>query len=394
MKRFAILAAMVALATSSADACEICRGMVADRSTLRQTALQARYVYAGTLSNPRINPGGLANASATDFTINQMIKGNAPPRKDQKQITIPRYLPVDPKQPAQYLVFCDVDNDGRLDVYQGTPLKSPALIEYLKEAIEIDAGSTDKVLEHAGKYLDHVDPDLASEAFLEFAKANDADVLRASKRLAPDKVRKLLDDAKTPQERMGLFVSMLGACGSAEDAARFQQLLAHPGERFRAAQSGLYAGYIMLQPAEGWKTLQATLADPKRPYTERVAALTALRFFYNADPKAVRSQAVAGLQSLVTQDDLADYAIEDMRKWQIWELSSAVVAQYGKKGFDAPLMRRAILRYALSCPDPNAKTLVTSVRATKPDLVADVEESLERERLPAKPEKPYNTSNR
>jgi hypothetical protein len=386
VRRAVFAIALTLLTVRATLACSLC-GSLANRATLRQEVITAKYVYAGTVSNPRINAAA-ANASATDFTVKQVIKSDAA-RKSQKQITIPRY--VSDEKTKEYLVFCDETRDGKLDAYRGEPVKSPAMIEYLRQTLQIDNKDAGKILDLAGKYLDHTDEGLASEAFLEFAKASDGDVLQAAKRLSPAMVRRLLEDPKTPSERLALFVSLLGACGTPDDVDWFHQRLAQPGERFRGAMAGLYAGLVMLKPDDGWKALQETLKDAKRPYTDRLAALTALRFFCNADMKATREQAVTAMKSLVTQEDIADFAVDDLRKWQIWDLTKDVVSLYDRKGFDFPMMRHALLRYSLSCPAPEAKALVAKVRKANPDLVKHVEETLELERAPLLP---YNKDSR
>lgn len=380
---FAIAIAM--MAAESLAACSICAGGgFGNRPSLRQEALQAKYVYFGTLSNPRLNAAnaaGAANASATDFTVDQVVKSDSAARKAQKQFVIPRYVPVDGKTPPKYLVFCD-ENNGQLDCYRGIPVKSSALVEYLRGATAIDTKDTAKVLEFAGKHLDNPDADVAAEAFLELARADDPAVLAAAKRMDPKRIRKLIDDPQTPAERLGLFTYLLGACGTPAEAEWIKTVLRQPSDRFRGAMSGLYAGLIMIAPAEGWAILQATLADAKRTYPERAAALNALRFYRNANPQANRNQVVAGLKVLLPQEDIADMPIEDLRRWQIWDLTADVTALYGRKSHDAPLMKRAILRYALSCPEPPAKQFIATVRLQQAELVKEVEEGLQYEKKP------------
>lgn len=362
-------------------ACSLCPGL-ANRPSLRQEALQAKHVYYGTMSNPRlnaVNAAGIANASATDFTVDQVVKAENANRKAQKKITIPRYIPVDGQAPPKYIVFCD-EQDGKLDPYRGTPVKSAALIEYLKGASSIDNKDVAKILAFAGNYLDHADPDVAAEAYLEFARSNDGDVLAAAKRLDPKRIRKLLDDPASPADRLPLFAYLLGACGSTEDANHLRYLLQNPGDRYRGALSGLYAGLIMLKPDDGWKTLLATVGDRGKPFGERNAALSALRFYHNANPTAYRERVLAGLKELLPQEDIADLAIEDLRRWQLWNLTDNVVELFERKTHQAPLMRRSIVRYALCSPQPPAKSFVDRTRLVVPDLVKDVEESLEYER--------------
>ena len=90
-----------------------------------------------------------------------------------------------------------------------------------------------------------------------------------------------------------------------------------------------------------------------------------------------------GLAAL-PQGDLADLAIEDLRRWQMWELTDDVLALYGRKSHDAPLMRHAIIRYALCCPKPRATEFITQRRRDDATAVRDVEEGLQAEMKPAK----------
>jgi hypothetical protein len=91
---------------------------------------------------------------------------------------------------------------------------------------------------------------------------------------------------------------------------------------------------------------------------------------------------VQSLAVLVPQGDLADLAIEDLRQWKEWGLTADVLAQFGKKSHAAPMVRRAIVRYGLTCPRADARQFIEWLRRTDPSLVQDVEESLQFEKLP------------
>ena len=122
------------------------------------------------------------------------------------------------------------------------------------------------------------------------------------------------------------------------------------------------------------------LRDPRRPFTDRLAVLGMLRFYHGWKPEETQREVLRGLESLLGQSDLADLAVEDLRRWQLWALTGEVLALYGKKEFDAPIQRRALVRYALSCPRAEASRFVAQLRKQDPDLVKDVEESLEFEK--------------
>jgi hypothetical protein len=143
---------------------------------------------------------------------------------------------------------------------------------------------------------------------------------------------------------------------------------------------GILGGYIQLQPRAGWDLLAAILGDARRPFTDRYAALKTIHFFHAWDPQATRREVLRGLAATLSQGDLADVPVEDLRRWQMWDLTSLVLAQFGKPTHAAPLVKRAIVRYALCCPRPESAQFVDRLRRQDPDLVAEVKESLEFEK--------------
>jgi hypothetical protein len=384
-RRTALALAVIALSLAPpARACLLCSGG-GNSQTLRQQAATAKLILYGTLANPRLAaaaPGGGAGGT-TDLVIEGVLKSD-PFLGGRKVVTINRYVPVDPKAPPKFLLFCDVFN-GQLDAYAGVPVRSPALVEYLKGALAIDPKDRVKSLQQAFGYLDSPDVDVAADAYLEFARASDTEVDQVAPKLAADKLRKLVTDPQTPPERLGLYAFLLGAAGGDREAELLNGLLQHPTERTRPGYSGILAGYVRLRPSAGWNHVLSILGDPQRPFTERFAALNTLRFCQRARPEQSRPEVHRGLTALLPQGDIADIAIEDLRRAKDWDLTADVLAQWGKKSHDTPMMKRAILRYALSCPRPEAAAFVAERRRSDPDLVQDVVEALEFEKPVAAP---------
>jgi hypothetical protein len=143
---------------------------------------------------------------------------------------------------------------------------------------------------------------------------------------------------------------------------------------------GILAGYTMLKPNEGWAYTRGLLKDPSKEFMLRYAALRAARFFWDSRPDVVdKKDLVEGVCELLDQSDICDLAIEDLRKWQRWDVADRVLGLQGKKSHDIPIIRRAILRYALSCPDKKAADLVAQWRQRDPEMVKDTEELLKLE---------------
>jgi hypothetical protein len=259
------------------------------------------------------------------------------------------------------------------------------VVDYLRGLAAIDDADSPALLRYCFRFLDHADRDVAADAFLEFARASDADVAAVAPALDPTKLRTLLTDPATPPERLGVLAFLLGACGGEAEAALLAAMIERPTARSSAALGGLLAGYVALRPAEGWAATQRILADPKRPYAERYAALGTLRFFLATKPVETRAEVLRGLAALIEDGDFADVAAEELRRSKRWELTTLVLRQYDRATHAAPLVRRAIVRYALCCPLVEAKEFVARRRSDEPDLVRQIEEALAAESAAALP---------
>jgi hypothetical protein len=376
-----VVLALLILCPAPTPACSLCNlggGQVP--LTLRQEAAlpSARVILHGTIANPRTSTDGKGR---TDLLIKTPLRNEAA-FKSVKTLVLPRYLPIDnPKDPPHYLLFCDVDR-GQLDPYRGVPLKGGVrTVEYVKKALSLDAKKIADNLAFYFRHLDDGDPEVSADAFLEFAKASDADILRSASNLSREKLRAWLEDPKTQRQRLSVYALLLGACGKAADADYLRKLLDSRVERYNAAADGILAGYIQLEPRKGWDLAHSILADGRKPLLVRLGVLRTLRFYHLAQPKESRPQVLKAMRTLLSQGELADLAVEDLRRWEIWDLTTEVLAVYGKKGYDAPLIKRAIIRYALCCkPTRETKDFLTRRRADEGDVVKEVEEFLKLEK--------------
>ncbi len=378
------LALALAIVTGArADACPFC---AAGRQTLTQEAAQATLILFGTPTNAQFNPNA-AFQGTTDLQIESVIKDH-PFIKDKKTVTIDRYIAIDKASPKKYLVFCDVVK-GKLDPYLGMPLDPNSKVaEYLKGALEVKDKDAPTRLSFFYKYLDNSDVNLSDDAFQEFANADYKDYKPLAEKLSPDQLAKWLKDESTPVSRFGLYGSMLGHCGTAKHAKVLREMLDDPNKRFSTGIDGTLAGYVMLQPKDGWKYVRDIFKDKDKEFLIRYAGLRTARFFYDFRPDVVNKDDVTdAVAQMLPQDDIADLVIEDLRKWQRWELAPKVLALWDLKTHEAPIIRRSILRFALLCqPEkcPQAAAFVAAQRKRDPEWVKDVEELLQLEISPPK----------
>ena len=370
---------LVLAAAPAADACTYCDPSNLRLQTFRQEARTSKFVVVGTLANPRL----VGDNGFTDLNVEQVPKDD-PARGQRKTMTLSRWVPVDARKPPRVLVFFDV-YEGKLDPFRAVTLRGTAVPDYLKAALALDDRDRVATLLFYFRHLDSPDPDVANDAFLEFAKATDQEIGAVGPKLDPAKLRRLLTDPRTPPERLGVLAFLLGACGNKNDVQTLTTLIDRGDERTATALSGLLGGLIEMRPEDGWKRTLAILDDPKRPYQDKLAALGTVRFFHAYRAADNRKPILAAMAAVVARGDMADMAVEDLRRWQWWDLTKHVLAQYTKPTHAAPLVKNAILRYALTCPDADAAAFVKAVEAADPAAVRDVRESLAFERpTPAK----------
>lgn len=369
-----LVVALTLLGGTTLFACTYCDPGSLKISTFRQEARTAKIVAVVRPSNPRL----VGEQGMTDLVVEQLLKNDAKVA-DPKSIVLNRWIPVDNRKPAKLLVFVDVN--PQFDPYRGVPLKGTEVGAYLKSAMKLDDKDRTGSLKFYFNYLDHVDPDVSADAFLEFAKASDSEIADVAKLLDATKIRVLLTNPKTPADRLGLFGYLLGATGESKDVALLEKLIRETDPNTSNALSGLLGGLIALNPRTGWKTAIGIVQDEKTPYQNKLAALGTLRFFQVSQGKTARPMIIEGMRAVANRGDMADMAIEDLRRWAWWDLSEEIVALYGKKTHSAPLVKNSIIRYAVTCKDRVSMAFLENVRKTDAALVEEIEESVAADKL-------------
>jgi hypothetical protein len=381
-QRMAIVAGLVATwllgGACPALPCSLC-GSAKRQDTLRQDLEQAKIVLYGTIANPRFSPQGAAGSGVTEFHIARAIKDDSL-LGNQKTIELPWYVPVlDAKDPPRFVVFFDLVN-GKISPFRGRPVLSPAVLDYLEGMKSLRGRERTQVLLYFFRFLDHDDAGIAADAFLEFARSTDQEIGAVAKYLPAVQLRKLLQNPRTPPERVGLYAFLLGACGGDQDADFLKKLIEQPSDRIVSALDGILGGYIHLRPRQGWDLAVTLLADSRRPFEARYAVSRTIQFYQAWKPVESHRDILRALRVMIDTGDLADMAIEDLRRWQTWDLTANILAHYGKPSHSAPIVRSAILRYALSCPQPEARQFLDAVRRQDGALLRDLEERLELDR--------------
>ena len=163
-------------------ACTFCAGGYASRQTIRERANGATIVVHGTLADSRFTPDG---RGTTDLRVTSNLKSD-PKLAKPATITIPQYLPVVGDTPRDYLLFATVA-DGKPDMTGGISLPATSL-DYVKKTLAQPADDPVARLAYYFTQLDAKDATVAADAFLEFAKASDADLAQSRERVRREEV--------------------------------------------------------------------------------------------------------------------------------------------------------------------------------------------------------------
>ena len=196
----------------------------------------------------------------------------------------------------------------RLDWTMPLPL-SPDAEEYIKQLQQLPPEGVER-LAFFKDYLEHPDPMLAQDAYDEFTRAPYSDILALADRLDHDRLETWINDPEIGPTRRRLYLTLLGACGTAEDTAMLERLLRNdyadvrPAVQASVAMAGvsgaalgmpivdellqaderrrkqcldaLIAAYLKLKGPEGLPLVEERfLTNPRAEYTNVYSALMA-----------------------------------------------------------------------------------------------------------------------
>ena len=372
---------------SIALACPFCPSA---GQTMLGEVKQAHLIVFGSMSNARRDPNEFGKGT-TDFEIEVVVKDHEF-LKGKKTLTLPRYIPPDPKGKSKHLVFCEIYK-GALDPYRGEQVPQDSKIaEYLKGAIDLQSKPVPDRLMYFFQNFDSPDWSISGDAFQEFSAAEYKDVRATAKLMDPDKILKMLKDPNTSMNRYGLLGMLLGHCGKpVPHGQALKTFIDDPKVKQASGLDGLLTGYILLDPKAGLGYVAGLIADSKEEFLVRYAALRCMRFFWEYRSEVVPKEALIGsVMPLIDQADIADLAIEDLRKWERWDLAPKLMGLFEKPTHDVPIVQRSLIKFALSAPatDQSCAELLAKLKADpkQAERVKDLEQLLELEK--PRPEKP------
>ena len=389
----ALFTALSIQATVSAAWCPFCD---APSFTLSEQADQCAHILRGEWlggKKPTAESAGTAR-----FRILEIGQSDSDAFKVGSLIELPQYIAGKKDVsyilmgPGEKLIDWHPAKESTEDLW--TYLDSvPAPVPASDEARQI------KRLEFFIPYLQHKDPNIATDAYSEFAAAPYEVITPLAEKFPREKIQKWIVDPTTPVTRMGLFGLLLGLCGNEEDAKVMEQKILIPDSEFRMGIEGVMAGYLLIKGEDGLKVLEtkkmlaktfvnADGKEVKLPFSEVYATMQTLRFMWMYEPDRIpRQRLKTSMRNLLSRPEMADLVITDLSRWKDWDIQPQLMAMYDDENFDIASIKRAVIRYMFYCSRDVPKD-----GSAKPDYAIKAAENLEI--LRQKDEKTYNTVKR
>jgi hypothetical protein len=339
--------------------------------------LDAEILVVGRLQDA-VDPDNAQPSGQTTLAFDDVLVTNAA-IKGRKSIVLPEKLET---SKDKFLVALKNNKDG-IAVAVGVRLdENGATLNFLRGALQLKDKSPVARLRYSAKFLQDPCTEVANSVHFEFSNAKYSDVRKAGGTLDPARFAKALMDAKTPNALRATHATLLGQCGSKEHAKLLRKLI-DEDDKDRESMSVLSAYFlasVLLEPKSSWERVVAHGEREDATFVRRYAALTAMRLIGREHKDLVSDkQWAADMTRLLKNPDVADFVTEDLRKAKAWDHFDAILELHGKAGFEAKIVQRSILRFALQCPSPRAKTYVVDQRARDPKWVAETLELLELE---------------
>ena len=250
------------------------------------------------------------------------------------------------------------------------------VVDYLLELPALPASGPER-LAFFQQHLEDADAILARDAYDEFAVAPYDDVRGLKDQMDAGKLLGWIRDPNVQANRRRLYATMLGVCGTEEDAEAIATILKdHTGDEInpdvRTGLDALIACYVTLRGGEGLDLVDELFlkrGERDVPFTETYAAVMALRFLGEESEIVPRERVLASLRLLLAEPKLADLVIADLARWQDWSVVDELATLFAEAGTDNIFVREPVVNYLRACPLPEATEALARCEEIDPEAV-------------------------
>jgi hypothetical protein len=369
-RALATAAIVLLLVAGRAAACPFCTAL---KPTLVQQREAADVTAVGELLS-------LENKQAT-FKLHRVLAG-ASKLANTGQLVAPLDQPLAKGALAVLFGSRAVESAENEAAFEWTivPVDEGALGYFLKAPLRRMPAA--QRLRYFAAYLEHANPLVAEDAYMEFGHAPFESVAEAIDALSMERLRDHLTDERVPQARKGFYGMALGLAQEPADRqanlALLRREILAPADEFRAGFDGLIGGYLLLAGRAGLELIEERYLDnPQAAAADVRHALLAVRFYREYGRQIPRERLATAIVHVLARPEVAAAAIVDLARFEHWDAVERISGLYRRKGYEDQAIGRAVVGYLTHCPRPEAVSALAQLRRTDPDGVAAAELALE-----------------
>lgn len=304
-----------------------------------------------------------AELPRASFEITKVLKGKqfVDVGMEFKALLVGRY------KPGKEFLVMGVDPPS---ILWTTPIKaSDRLIQYLVDIQTLPASGADRLAFFQDYFEDEISA-IAYDAYDEFAKAPYADLIALKDQMNRQQLIAWVKDPELSINRRRLYLTMLGVCGTAQEADAMEEMLIAGGASNLRGLDALIASYLCLKGAAGVELVEEKfLRNKKSEFTDTMGAVSALRFHATEVEFIDRAKIVAAIRALLDRPKMADLIIPDLARWEDWSVMDKLVSMFKESDDDKRWLRVPIISYLIACPLPEAKGHLAELEKLDPAAV-------------------------
>jgi len=370
MTRWLLTPVLVVASTASAAACPFCtavkpslsqRLLDVQQAALVEVTSDGKHAWRFQIKKPLVGAEHFAKSGALSLSARELTEGSAL------------------KAGQLALLMATASPETQQLSWEAMPLDEVSFA-YIARAPQRRLPAAER-LGYYARFLEHANPFLAEDAYLEFGNASYDDVTLVASQLPMAGLRQWIVDPAVPEARKGFYGLALGLATTEEERRAnrevLQKLIDAPADDFRAGFDGVLGGYLVLAGSDGLRYLdEKLLANPQARTGDLRHAATALRFMHEFGRDQIAPQELsAAMRRMLVRPEVAAAAIVDLARWQDWGALDAVVALFTRQGFADAATAQAIVGYLKACPRPAADESLAKLRRLDPQRVAAAEQA-------------------
>lgn len=300
----------------------------------------------------------------TTFDVVDILKGRDL-LGDVKQVEVV-YFGQQPRGTLFYLVARDAP---QLRWESPIPIL-PAAADYIRQLPRVAKREVPERLEFYLKFLEHEDQIIAADSFDEFARADYDQVGSIGDKLDRQWVLDRVNDPQVSAVRRGLFLVLLGLCGTPEDADALENKIRGDDREIKPGLDALLSCFLVLRGPDGLSLVdEMFLSDEEASYGDTYAALQALRFHGQSETVIPRPRLLESLRLVLERPKLADLVIPDLARWEDWSVMDRLVVLFRDADEKSTWLRVPVVHYLQVCPLPEAKVQLAALEKLDPETV-------------------------